>query len=88
MPQLVGQDGRLAYQTEGRLDKINKGHYKSYLSTITTNLKSLLDAEKETVKNASLTKPLSKSKVAGFLQMGVTGKEMMTVSEHANILQA
>ena len=63
MPQLVGQDSRFVYQSEGRLDRINKGHYKSYLSTITTNLKSLLDAEKETVKTALLNNPFSKSKV-------------------------
>lgn len=88
LPGLIGQDGRLAYQNDVRLDKMDKEQYKAYLKTILANLKTLLKTLKETIRKISLTNQLSKTKVAGQLQKGVTGKEHISVAEHAKILQA
>lgn len=42
LPGLIGQDGRLGYQNDVRLDKMDKEQYKAYLRTIAANFKTLL----------------------------------------------
>ena len=88
LPGLIGQDGRLAYQNDVRLDKMDKEQYKAYLRTIAANLKTLLKTLKKKIRNIPLTNLLSKTKVVAQLQKGVAGEEHISVTEHAKILQA
>ena len=69
---------RRSYRSDSRMDKIKKGQHKAYFGVVTAGVKVLLDTEKKTVKNASLANQLCKTKVAGYLQGGITGKEHIT----------
>ena len=84
--ELLDSSERLLY--EAKSDRITKANYKAYLTTMSFNLKNLLDNVTETKQNASLAQGLTRSKVASSLQSGIQGKAMILVAEHFKILQA
>ena len=87
LPGLLGSTDNLLYESNTKNDRIIKAHFKSYL-TISFNLKTLIETEKDIKYSASQTNSLIKTKVALALQNGVQGKTIITAIEHSKILRA
>ena len=85
LPQLLGYEGRLKYNNNAKDKRVAKPRYKGYLEMVASNLKRMVDASKEDMKEADHKNPLIKQRTARELQSGPRGKAMLFAEEHSKV---